>query len=133
LQYKAHAEGIAMKNAIPRAAWMQLLLVSPAVLFFAALWLRAVQPLLGTGQVVAWYSGHTRVGLLVFLVGMPLAALGAGSALLYTHWQRDIAFRRDALIFIELARRLRAPLRIALATLLAAAALVLVALHLATE
>ena len=122
-----------MKSATWTTAWLQLLLVAPAALFFAALFLRDVQPLIGTAEVVSWYARHPPVGLDVCLVCMPLAALCTGAALLYRRWRRDEVFQRNTRRLVELTLTLGAPLLIALATLLAGAVLLVVALHLATE
>ena len=112
---------------------MESLLIVPATLFMAALFLRAVQPVLGTEHLVDWFSQHAFVGLDVFLIVMPLAALIAGSAMGLRSWRRDAALRRDALKACAMVRANLASLLIASSTLMAGAILMLVAMHLITE
>jgi hypothetical protein len=128
LQYKVH-----MKTLRPTVAIIELLLIVPATLFMAALFLRAVQPIMGTGHLIDWFSRHTLVGLGVFLFAMPLAAGIVGLAVILRSWRRDAALRRDALEVFAILRANLAYLLIAISTLTAGGILTIVALHMITE
>jgi hypothetical protein len=122
-----------MKSIRPTIAVIELLLLVPAMLFMAALFLRAVQPIIGTGRLVDWFSHHVFVGLDVFLVAMPLAAFIAGTAMVLSSWRSDAALRRDALQVFSIVRVNLAPLLIAISTLAAGGILTIVAMHMITE
>lgn len=122
-----------MKTIRPALAILELLLVSPAALFMAALFLREVQPLAQTGRLVDWFSHHVILGLYVFLIAMPLAALVVGFAIVLLGWRSDREFRRDTLAIFTIARAQWAALVVAAATLTAGGILAIVALHLITE
>jgi hypothetical protein len=98
-----------------------------------ALFLRAVQPIIGTGHLIDWFSHRTLVGLDVFLVAMPLAAFIVGCAMVMRSWRGDAALRRDASEVWAIARANMATLLIAISTLMAGGILAIVALHLITE
>ncbi|HEY0802424.1 MAG TPA: hypothetical protein VGD54_16410 [Steroidobacteraceae bacterium] len=117
----------------PTVAIMELLLIVPATLFMGALFLRAVQPIMGTGRLVDWFSHHVLFGLYVFLVAMPLAAFIVGSATVVRSWRRDAAFRRDAVEVCAIVRANGAFLLIGISTLMAAGILTIVAMHMITE
>ena len=122
-----------MKTIRPALAVAEVFLILPAALFMIALFLRDVQPLAETGRLVDWYSHHVVLGLDVFLVAMPLAALVAGAAVLWHHWRRDSEFRRVTLEMFAIARAHAAPLVITATTLVAGSVLVIVAMHMITE
>lgn len=122
-----------MRTIRPAVAIIELLLVVPATLFIGALFLRAVQPIMGTGNLVDWFSHHVLVGLDVFLIAMPLAAFLVGSAMLLRSWRSDAALRRDALEICAMVRANVASLLIAISTLMAGGILAIVALHMITE
>jgi len=114
-------------------AIFELFLVFPAALFMVALFLREVQPLAQTGRLVEWFSHHVVLGLYVFLIAMPLAALVIGGAIVLRSWRSDAEFRRAAFEVFTAARAHLASLLIAGATLMAGGILALVAMHLITE
>ncbi|MGH7970590.1 MAG: hypothetical protein ACREIC_17830 [Limisphaerales bacterium] len=122
-----------MKPIKATLAMLELLLVIPAALFMLALFLREVQPLAQTGRLVDWFSHHVVLGLYVFLVAMPLAALFAGSAILLRTWHRDPEFRSATVQMLATVRAHIAPIVIAGTTLMAGSILAIVAMHMITE
>ena len=124
---------VKMRTIKPAVAIMELLLVVPATLFMSALFLRAVQPSMGTGHLVDWFSHHVLVGLDVFLIAMPLAAFIVGTAIVMRSWRSDAALRRDALEIYAIVRTNVASLLIAISTLTAGGILMIVAVHMITE
>ncbi|MBU6400710.1 MAG: hypothetical protein KGS61_10350 [Verrucomicrobia bacterium] len=122
-----------MKSLKRSLAAVEWLLVLPAVLFMAALFLREVQPLAQTGRLVEWFSHHLVLGLYVCLIAMPLAALVGGCAIVERTWRADPEFRRAALETFATLRAHAESLLVAGATLVAGGILVIVALHLVTE
>ncbi len=128
LWYKVNVKPIRRTLAI-----IELLLVFPAVLFMAAVFLRAVQPLAGTGLLIDWFSHHVVLGLYVFLIVMPLAAFAVGCAMVLHSWRGDSNFRHAVLDLFTIVRTHLAPMLIAVATLMAGGVLAMVALHLVTE
>lgn len=122
-----------MKRALTTA---EVVLVSPAVLFFAALFLRNFLPANATANgpqhIVTWYAGRQWT-LWILLISLPLAALVIGSSMLRRSWNEDASLRADAR---HVLARIRAHLAIAItavATASAALALLLVALHMAAN
>jgi hypothetical protein len=128
LYYKVSMRVIKQSLAI-----VELILILPASLFMAALFLREVQPAAQTGRLVEWFSHHVVLGLYVFLVAMPLAAFLAGCAMVLRNWRSDAQFRQATLEMFSTARTHVASLLIAGATLMAGSILALVAMHLITE
>jgi hypothetical protein len=124
---------VIMKTIRPIVAIIESLLVFPAALFMIALFLREVQPLAQTGRLVDWFSHHVVLGLYVFLVAMPVAALILGSALVLHTWRGDAEFRRATLEIFNTARAHAASLLIVGATLMAGSILAIVAMHMITE
>lgn len=124
---------VSVKAIKPTIAVIESILVLPALLFMTALFLREVQPLAGTGLLVDWFSHHVVLGLYVFLVAMPLAALAAGSAIVLRSWRSDAEFRRAGQEMFETLRAHAASLVIAAATLTAGSILVIVAMHMITQ
>ena len=122
-----------MKPANRLVAAAELLLVLPATLFMAALFLREVQPLAQTGRLVDWFSHHVVWGLDIFLVAMPLAAFITGCTMIFRGWRRDTEIRRAMLDIFTAVRAHVASFLIAGATLTAGAVLVIVAMHMVTE
>ena len=122
-----------MRTIKPAVAAVELLLVFPATLFMAALFLREVQPLVQTGRLVDWFSHHVILGLYVFLIAMPLAALVVGCAIVLLSWRSDMELRRDTLAILATARARWAALVVSAATLMAGGILAIVAMHLITE
>ena len=128
LYYKVSMKAI--KSAI---AAIESILVLPGTLFMTALFLRAVQPLAGTGHLVDWFSRHVVLGLYVFLVAMPLAAFATGSAIVLRSWRSDAEFRRAGQEMFKTVHSHAASLIIAAATLTAGSILAIVAMHMITE
>jgi hypothetical protein len=122
-----------MKTIKRTIAIIELLLVFPAALFMVALFLREVQPLAQTGRLVEWFSHHVVLGLYVFLIAMPLAALVVGCAIVLRSWRGDAEFRRATLEIITTVRAHVASILIAGVTLMAGGILALVAMHMITE
>jgi len=114
-------------------AIIELLLILPATLFMAALFLRQVQPAVQTGLLVDWFSHHVVLGLYVFLVAMPFAAFLVGCAVVLRSWHNDAEFRQTALRIFTGVRTEVASVLIAAATLMAGGILGLVAMHMITE
>lgn len=118
-------------------ATVEVVLIFPAALFMAALFLRNVQPepfepAHTARRIVAWYAARTRVGLWLFLIALPVAVLGIGGMSLWRSWRSDAALHQAALACAEAVRRHFAVLVVALATAASTAILGIVALHLIT-
>ena len=122
-----------MKRALTAA---EVVLVFPAVLFFAALFLRNFlpesDPANGPQQIVAWYAGRQWT-LWILLIGLPLSALMLGSSALLRSWTQDASLREDAKEVVATVRAHLAIVITGIATALAALALLLVALHMAAN
>lgn len=114
-------------------AAIELLFVAPATLFLGALFLRDVQPLLGTGGLVDWFAQHVVLGLYVCLVALPSAALVMGLTVILRSWRRDRGFRRRAMRLLGAVRGSLAYLLVTVSTLVAGGILAVVALHLMSE
>ncbi|MCU1330989.1 MAG: hypothetical protein JWN34_6359 [Bryobacterales bacterium] len=113
-------------NSVKRVAvGAELLLISPAALFMAALFLRNMQPLRyelagAAHTIVMWYAGRPWT-LWVLLIALPLAVLVSGSVMLL-EWHREEEPNG--------ARRTPpATLLVALATLTAGVVLLIVVRH----
>jgi len=120
-----------MKRAIAAA---EVVLISPAVLFMAALFVRnlqppALEPARTAERIVMWYSSSPPLCLWVFLMTLPLAVFVAGCATLLREWQRDAALRDAARQTLAVVRAQIATLLISVATLTAGGILAIVALH----
>ncbi len=127
-----------MRLAKYSLAAAELLLVLPAALFFAALFMRNVQPLqyepAHTAQViVTWYAARPRVGLWIFLIGLPLMVLLTGVVTVVRSWTGNAALRQATRDTVETFKTHFAIATVAGATLLAAAMLAIVALHVLTD
>ena len=114
-------------------AFIGLLLIAPAALFMDSLFLRQVQPLLRFGRIVAWFAHHFVLGLGIFLVFMPLAALIVGCTSILRAWRRDAEFRADMMRLLAGVRAQWPALTIGATTLMAAGVLFIVGLHMITE
>lgn len=134
LQYKV----VAMRSSKYTLAATELLLIFPAVLFMAALFIRNVQPeqyepAHTAQQIVLWYAARTRLGLWIFLIALPLTVLVTGSVTLFRRWNNEVQLRlgtRQALWV--LGTHLTTAI-IAAATLTAGGILAIVALHVLTD
>ena len=114
-------------------ATAELVLVSPAALFMAALVVSSLQPVpyepAHTAElVVQWYAGRMWT-LWVLLLGLPLVALFAGSGILLYSWGHDLALSEAVSQSLRAIRRNVAMFLIAAATLAAGGILVIVVLH----
>jgi hypothetical protein len=116
----------------------ELLLVFPAALFMIALFARNLQPeryepAHTARRLVEWFSARPHLGLDLFLIAMPFAALVIGCATVLLGWRSDAGLRKAALQALAAARAHLATLLIAGATLTAGGVLAIVALHMLTD
>ena len=127
-----------MKTIKPSLAAVEVLLIFPAALFMAALFVRELQPLQyepahTAQQVVDWYAGRVHLGLWVLLIALPLTVLCTGSVALVRAWSDNAELRRAAQQALEAVRGHMATLFVAVATLAAFGFLAIVALHMLTD
>jgi hypothetical protein len=126
-------------NIFKRAiAAMELLLIFPAGLFMAALFVRNLQPpeyepARTAERIVRWYSARPHVGLWVLMMALPLVVLVAGCGTLLRSWNTDVELRRAAGQTLAAVRAHFAVLLVAAATLAAGGILAIVALHAVTD
>lgn len=119
-------------------ATTEVLLVFPAALFMAMLFLRNVQPpqyepAHMAQQIVAWYAARPRIGLWVLLIALPLMVLITGCATLLRRWSNEAELRQAARHTLAALRAHLATVMIAGATLTAGGILAIVALHVITD
>ncbi len=119
-------------------AMAELLLICPAVLFMASLFVRNLQPApyepaQTARRVVEWFSARPLPGLDVFLIALPFAAFFIGFITVLRRWGGDAELRQAALETLETVRAYVATLLIAVATLTAGGILAIVALHVITD
>jgi sterol desaturase/sphingolipid hydroxylase (fatty acid hydroxylase superfamily) len=119
-------------------AMAELLLISPAVLFMAALFVRSLQPRqvepAHTAQrIVMWYAARPRVGLWLLLMALPLIVLVVGCVALPRLWRDDADLRQAARQTLAVLRAQLATLLVAAAALIAGCVLAIVALHSLTD
>jgi hypothetical protein len=124
-----------IKCAIPTT---ELLLIFPAGLFMAALFVRNLQPqqyepARTAQQIVMWYAARPHIGLWALLIALPLAVLVTGCATLLHRWSREAELRQAALETLTTLRAHLGTLLIAGATLAAGGFLAIVALHVASD
>jgi hypothetical protein len=124
-----------MKRTI---ATMELLLVFPAALFMTALFVRNLQPAhyepaRTARRLVEWFSARPLLGLDVFLIVLPFAAIVVGCATLLHGWRSDAGLRQTARETLAAVRAHLATLLIAGATLMAGGVLAVVAVHMISE
>ena len=127
-----------MKKIGGAIALLELFLVFPAALFMTALFARNVQPppyepAQTARRLVDWYAARPVLGLDIFLIAMPLLALGLGGAILLRHWRADAELREAPGHAVLVLRAHLAAVLIAAATLLAGGILAIVALHMITD
>jgi hypothetical protein len=116
----------------------ELLLVFPATLFMAALFVRNVQPLqyepAHTAQrIVMWYAARPHIGLWVLLIALPFVVLVTGCGTLLRSWSDEVQLRQAALQTLAAIRAHLAALLVAGATVTAGGVLAIVALHVLTD
>ena len=133
LQYKVNMN--APKRTIAAA---EVLLIFPAALFMAALFVRNVtpqpnEPAYTAQRIVMWYAAWPHVGLWLLLIALPLAVLIIGCATLLQSWSSDAALREAARQSIAAIRAHFATLLTAAATAAAGAILAVVAVHVLTD
>jgi hypothetical protein len=119
-------------------AAFELLLVFPASLFMAALFLRNVQPepyepAQSARRLVDWFSARPFLCLDIFLIAFPLAAFAIGCASVLRSWRNDAEFRRAARQIWTMVHGHCAALLIAAATLIAGSILAIVVVHVITD
>lgn len=124
-----------MKTIRRALATIEVVLIFPAALFMAALFMRNVQPQqfepAHTAQrIVEWYAARTHLGLWLFLMAFPLTVLAIGGASLARSWRSDAELRQAVCEGARAIRRHFPTLVIALAAAAAAVILSIVALHL---
>jgi hypothetical protein len=123
------------KYAIPAT---ELLLIFPAALFMAALFLRNLQapqyePAHTAQHIVTWYAGHPRIGLWGLLIALPLTVLLTGCATLLRRWSDEVELRQATRHTLAALGAHWATVMVAGATLTAGGVLAIVALHLLTD
>jgi hypothetical protein len=116
----------------------ELLLIFPAALFMAALFVRNLQPpqyehAHTAERIVMWYSVRPRMGLWGLLIALPLAVLAAGCGTLLRSWNAEPELRQASRQTLAAIRTHLPTLLIAIATLTSAGVLAIVALHMLTE
>ncbi|HLZ92044.1 MAG TPA: hypothetical protein VKQ28_10035 [Candidatus Acidoferrum sp.] len=119
-------------------ATLEVLFLFPACLFMMALFVRNIQPppyepAQTARRVVDWFSARPLLGLDVFLIALPFAALVIGCATVVRSWRSDAQLRQAALDTLAAVRAHWAALLIVLATLIAGGILAIVALHMITD
>ena len=126
-------------NTIKRIiAATEILLVLPAALFMASLFVRNLQPVpyepaTTARHVVEWFSAHPPVGLQLFLIALPFAAFVLGGATLLGSWLRDAELRQAAVRTLAAVRAHLATVLIAGSMLVAGCSLAVVFLHMAAD
>ena len=119
-------------------ATLEFLFIFPASLFMISLFLRDVQPpqyepAQTARRLVDWFAARPLLGLDVFLIALPFAALVIGCATVVRSWRSDPQLRQAALQILAAVRAHLAALLIVLATLIAGGILAIVALHVITD
>lgn len=119
-------------------ATLEVLLVVPATLFMIALFLRNVQPApyepaQTARHLVDWFAARSLIGLDLFLIALPFAALVIGAGTTVRTWRSDPQFRQVAAVMLAAFRAHLSSLLIAAATLVAGAILSIVVLHMITD
>ena len=120
------------------AAGTELLLIFPATLFMAALFVRNVQPLQyepahTAQQIVNWYAARLHIGLWGLLIGMPLIVLVTGFGIVLHKWRSEPELWQAASQTFATVIAHSETVLIALTTTVAGSVLTIVALHLLTD
>ena len=119
-------------------AAMELLLILPATLFMAALFVRNLQPQQyepahSAQRIVMWYASKPHFGLWILLIALPLAVLFIGSGMLLKSWNDDAGLRQATRQTVAVVRTHLATLIVAGATLTAGGILAIVVVHMLTD
>ncbi len=127
-----------MKTTRRAVAAAELLLVFPAALFMAALFVRNLspkqyEPAVTAQRIVLWYAARPHIGLWLLLIALPLAVLVTGSAALLFGWHEDMELRQAARQMFAAIRGHLAAFLVAAATVAAAGILAAVAVHVLTD
>jgi hypothetical protein len=129
-----------MVNAPKRlVAAADVLLVFPAALFMASLFVRNLQPrqyepARSAERIVEWFATRpVPVGLWILLIGLPAVVVVTGAGALAHSWLREPELRRAAKRVIDDARAHSATLVTLAATTAAAGILAAVAIHVLTD
>ena len=127
-----------MRYSKSTTATAELLLIFPAALFMAALFVRNLQPLQyepahTAQQIVTWYAMRPRLGLWVLLIALPMAALVSGSGTIWHRWSTEVELRQASRQTLATLRAHWATVLVAGATLAAGGVLAIVALHVLTD
>ena len=127
-----------MKTILRPLAALELLFVSPSVLFMSALFARSIQPLqyepAHTAQrIVDWFASRPHLGLWVLLIMLPVAVVIIGLVTLKREWHSNQELRIETLRAIGFIRSQASSVLIAGATATAGGILAIVALHVLTD
>jgi len=128
-----------LMNALKRTvAAMEMLLIFPATLFMAALFVRNLQPqqyepARSAQRIVMWYASKPHLGLWILLIALPLAVLAIGCGMLLKSWNDDAALRMATRQTVAVVRAHLATLIVAGATLTAGGILAIVVVHMLTD
>lgn len=119
-------------------ATTELLLIFPAALFMAALFVKDIQPqqyepARSAGRLVEWFSARPFLCLDIFLIALPFTVLVVGCVTVLRGWSKDSGLRQAALETLMVVRAHLATLLIACATVVAAGILTVVAVHVITD
>jgi hypothetical protein len=130
--------GLTSHDGLRYVAIAELLLIFPAGLFMAALFVRNLQPApyepaQSARNLVEWFSARPLLGLDIFLIALPFTAFFLGGTTALRHWSKEVNFRRAVLEALTIVRTHLAALLIIGATLSAGGILAIVALHMITE
>ena len=109
-----------------------LVLVLPAALFMASLFLQHLEPAPpahAARQLVEWFSTHVVLGLYICLVALPLTAFFIGGLTVLLDWNSAQGIRRAVEGLCAAARGQIANLLIVGATAMAGGILVIVGMH----
>lgn len=109
---------------------MELVLIVPALVFFAAVFFRNFFPTADNGaqQIVTWYAGRHWT-LWTLLIGLPLTVLILGAITVLDSWNNDASLRKDASRGLAAVRAHLGIIVIGSATVAAGILLAFVALH----
>ena len=127
-----------MRFSKSTTATAELLLIFPAALFMAALFVRNLQPLQyepahTAQQIVTWYAMRPRLGLWVLLIALPMAVLVTGCGTIWRRWSTEVELRQASRQTLAAFREHWATVLVAGAMLAAGGVLAIVALHVLSD